>query len=210
MTDIVLRVISSSSAALPFCIAGLFGFRIERKFAILIYIVILSLIVELLSYFLKNNLFLMNTYTVLNYVLCSILFGVLFTEKLMKRLVVYIAIFFTAYAVFNLIYIQGLYFMNSYTLMLNSVLMVLFSILLFFDMFRNKSTEWDVLRSPEFWIGSGFLIYFGGNFFTFAYSFEFLTWNSNIKFNIWNLHSVLRIVFNIILSLIVWLSRIRI
>lgn len=157
-----------------------------------------------------NNLFLMNIYTVLNYVLCSILFRQLFSEKRMKNLVIYTTIFFSCFAVFNLIFIQGFYFMNSYTLMINSILMVLYSILLFFEMFTNRSAEWDVLKSIEFWIGSGFLIYYGGNFFTFAYSFEYLTWNSNIKFNIWNLHSVLRIVFNVLLSQIVWLSRIRI
>ena len=183
-------------------------FSLNRKYFYLFAFVVLSVITETILFFNPvNNLVYINLHGLLEFLIIALLFRHIFIESLWKKYSIMILICYLLFGIGNMFFIQGSDRVNSYTLMFESILVVSLSLLLYWQCLQNNSQKINFLYKPEFWFGAAFLIYFGGNFFIFANSYEYLSLNSKATFNIWNLHSILNILLNLLLTSAVWFSR---
>jgi hypothetical protein len=111
-----------------------------------------------------NNLFVFHVFTPCEYVLLALLYRAVFQSSFTKRMIVYSIPVFLAFSIFCSIYLQPIDVNNSYSIIAESVLIVLWS-LLFLRETIVLQRENRLQRFPMFWISIGFLFYFIGNLF---------------------------------------------
>jgi hypothetical protein len=93
--------------------------------------------------------------------------------QLQKSLVV--LLLFSLFALWNLFFIQGKVALNTYSLALGGVIILLFAFYKLYRLYKEDSRE-SLYRDPVFWICAGFIIYWGmgGPFFA-LYNFLWQT-----------------------------------
>src|SRR5688500_12828988 len=124
---------------------------------------LLTLIVELLGAYLasinKNNLLMYNLYTVVS--VCFYLFIVknIITNLRVKRIIDVTIGLYTIITLINIFYIQGVNTFNTVTFVLGCLLLVIFCIYYFFELF-SFAKSMDLKRNPAFWICCGLLFFY--------------------------------------------------
>lgn len=210
MIEFKLAHFSSASILMPLLTLTFCKFRIQKSISPLAYLVVIGAVVEFVTFKMNNNLHFMNAYLILSILIIGLLFYKLFESKLLKRITLFSSISLCLFSLYNFFYMQGIHTMNSYTLIIQVLLVVFFSCSLLYACFSKIGQTKSFLFNPEILIAVGFLVYYGGNFFTFAYSFKILSYDHDFTFKLWNLHSLLNILFNIIVARVLYISRITI
>jgi hypothetical protein len=89
--------------------------------------------------------------------------------------------------------------MNPVLTTLESFFVIILSLSLFWNLLVQQRIE-RIAKSPIFWINSALIIYFSGSVFLFIFS-EYLVENDpNAFLQIWGLHSIFNITFNVLLT----------
>lgn len=99
-----------------------------------------------------------NSFTLFEFIFYLFFFRAIFADKKMKRRLNKAIIFYLVCGVLNLLFVQKKGF-HSYTYVLGSVLIVIFSIAYFYHLFRFPDTG-SLVRNPFFWIVVGLLFYY--------------------------------------------------
>lgn len=204
--DLSLRVLlnyaSSISVVLPF-IAVFYsgsGKLIRNSFFMLI---VLSFFVELissvLSYFKLNNIWLYYLFTPVEFSLILFSLNNLLKEKLNTTTVAAFVVMIFAFTMVDFLFINGIQHFNSFTRSMELLLLISISLYGFFNLMRNPPSFF-LQRSPLFWLSFSVLLYSAGNLFLFASHNILLEVQKQQSQNYWILHSILNIVFNLLLA----------
>lgn len=129
-----------------------------------------------------------------------------FKQLSWKRFSKGIMLLFPAVAILNILFVHSIWEFNSYMRMLESILLVILSLYWFYRVFQDLEIE-KLTEHPMFFINSGVLLYFSGNFFIFTYYNIMSALDGQIMNEIWHIHSVLNITYNLLYGVALWKMR---
>ena len=156
-----------------------------------------------LFYHAKPNLFIGHIFTPLEFLFIVYIYRrplkSLIPEKWNTGLMVVIALL----AIGNTLFLQGIKENNTNIRTLESVLLILFSLLYFFQLARNLSVI-HLEREPFFWFNTGVLLYFSGNAFIFLYSNYILKYSQDLGIKVYLIHNFFFVLFYLFCSIALW------
>jgi hypothetical protein len=146
---------------------------------------LLTLLVELLGAYLasvnKNNLLLYNLFTVFS--ICFYLFIIkkIINNIKVKKIINIATALYAVIALVNIFYIQGVNTFHTVTFALGCLLLVVFCIYYFFELFTFPKSM-DLKKNPAFWICCGLLFFYACSlplygFINFWMKFKFIVAN---------------------------------
>ena len=164
--------ISVQTSTLP-VIMGLLRFKKIKGFYIpLLSILIISIIIELINFILAQNL--INTYpiyklyTLLELTFLSAFYAMYFQSERQKKLIKFVTFLFPIISLIDL-YLNGWDKMDVLSTSIESIILICYSTYYFHSLSNNSSIE-KLTEEPTFWINTGILFYFAGNFFIFLFN----------------------------------------
>lgn len=194
--------ISACSILLPFGAALIYFRTLPKALTVLAIFIFISVIADGYALYTAskgiNNLPVLHIYTVLEFAFFSTVYMHLFHQKKIKLALIIIIILFSCFAFYHSFFIADVFKFNSVTRVVESLLLT--STGLYFLYTMLDSDDYVKLGTyPYFWITSGVLLYFMGNFFLFMlYEMinSYVSKSVNIEF--WILHSILNIIANVL------------
>lgn len=177
--------------------------RVQQKLA---YLIILTAVFEIVSYILWHNginnhppyhfYSIFEFWLVLNIYQCSL-------KWLNSKVIILAGAVFTLFAVSNMIFLQDLSEFNSNVTTTSGVMIILLSIISFFQLL-TKQTDRSVFSNPQFYINSGFLIYFSSNLVLFYLSSR-VTLTLEESYMVWGAHAVVNCILIIFYTIALWI-----
>ncbi len=152
-----------------------------------------------------NNMPLFHVYTLLEFLLIFLIYRIYYNKKNLG-FVGLLGGGTILYIIINSIFIETIFTFNSYAKMVESAALIFLSMIWFMNVFREMKIE-KLSEHPMFYISTGVLLYFSGNFFIFTYYNVVADQDWRLMNEIWNIHSVLNIVFNLLLATALWKMR---
>ena len=137
--------------------------------------------------------------TMIEFPLISAVFYEVTTRK--KTPFIIISVMFTLLALCNFLFIQKEQ-INSYTMTLESVIIILYCIFYYFWLLKELPTE-RLHRLPMFWINSGWLIASSGYLFLYLFT-AYLVNVLKSNLDIWVLHNIFKIVETGVFVFSIW------
>lgn len=211
--NIILKMLVGLSVAASFLplLISFFRFnQVKSQYPELLILVFISAALDLANRFnlisADNNFFVFHIYTVVEFLLITILY-----LKFFKR-VVHPVIFFLVNIVFlSIAYIDyrinGLRSIDNLSISVESIILAICSLSLFYYVLKNLVFD-NLLGSSIFWINTAILIYFSGNFFLFIFSDYLLLESEQIYNFVWSLvHSLFNIIYNLLLAIGFWKTK---
>lgn len=203
----IFDIISLFLAIVPISIAFLFFKTLTRPVRVLGLLLAISLVTDLTTFYLNvrqiNNVGFMNVYTIFELGFYAFFYSLILENYSHKKailiglvLVFLVTVGLTFNADLNLQ-------MNDVTLAIESLTIIATS-LIYFDVMLKKMDYAKVWDNPFFWINSAILFYFAGSFFVFIFS-NYL--DASIEFNLWTIHTIVRIIFISVLTIGIWKAR---
>jgi hypothetical protein len=111
----------------------------------------------------QKNLWLYNISTTFEFVFYAYIFGHQLREPAFKKAVFSFMIVYPVIVLLNLLFIQGINEFHSYTMVLGSIFMIIFCCRYFYELLQSP-LEGHLLRDPMFWISTGILFFYLGDF----------------------------------------------
>lgn len=207
-----LYYISSLFVCVPFVISC-FRFKYFQKYLIPVFLlIIISILVELINeIFVKysiNDFYLLHVYTVLEFILIALFYGIFF-KQYFRPLLFYFFIAGFLILTYADTKINGMETMDSLSVSVESLILTGFSLFLFYYVLKNLLFD-NLLASPVFWINTAVLIYFSGNLFLFAFSNYILRSAPEQFYILWGLiHSLINITFNLFIGIGFWKTKVK-
>jgi len=128
------------------------------------------------QYSLNNEIF--NFTTAVEFLFFYFLFYKAIEKKFFKKSILLLSVLYIIYSLLNLVFLQGLYHFNSYSMLLGTVTIIIFVFFYFYDAFENQEPI-NLIKEPMFWISIGIFLFYLGDF-TFNLMFPYLQKN-NLK-----------------------------
>jgi len=135
-------------------------------------------------------------FTIVEFVLISTYFCLLFTSRKVKVAIPVVALLFVSFCVFDLLTSKSSYF-DSIPVGLEAILILSYCIFYLFEQMK-KADSIFLYSSPDFWIVVSLLIYFAGTFFVFIYAQKYYG-NESFFNNYQVINSTFLILKNILL-----------
>ena len=124
---------------------------------------IATIIIEVLaSYFWsigKNNMLLYNSFTAIEFCFYLWIISRIIKSKRVKKIILITVIFYFISALINILFIQGMKTFHNITYSLGCLLVVVFCIYYFLELFRLPKSE-KLYTNPAFWISSALLFFY--------------------------------------------------
>lgn len=153
----------------------------------------------------ENNMFLLHGYTIIEYLLWSLVYYAVFQVKLLKRIIILLLILFIGFSIVNICLWQSLETYNSYGRSLESFLLMCFAIAWFYKVFsEGKIAKLEAF--PFFWINAAVLLYFSGAFLLFVSNNFMLSLARKQLLEAWALHGIFLILHYTFISIGLWLK----
>lgn len=201
-----LQHLSAASGIIPFMFL-IFKRKAFNKQLKALFIYICTCILFELFGFISLNYPPFNYYVTFSFVIieAGIIFYFFYTETnqpFVKKsiLTVYITFVITALL---LILLKNLPFAESVILPLQSTLILIISIILFYKIFTDSSLH-NITDYPFFWFNSAFLLYFGTNLLLFLFYTNIKLCNLNLIYLVGCLPLIMGIIYNSLLAVGVW------
>ncbi|TKC08372.1 hypothetical protein FA048_14550 [Pedobacter polaris] len=139
-----------------------------------------------------KNLPLLHLYTIVEAILILSYFRTLFTEPLIKKVLLYFTILFPILCIINFTFIQSIYTFNTYTRPLEAILITFFCLLY---LYKSGFTE-NWIQKPTSWFNIGILVYFPVVCIIFILSnyIVFVTKNKEMNLIIWYFHGAMSMI----------------
>ena len=154
----------------------------------------------------KNNLYILNTYQIIETVVIALFFFKLTENKLKKASLVIFISSFVVIGAYHL-YTNGNKTLSNLCLTIESLAIISFVLLTFHSIFK-KEIYTNLLAAPLFWFNSGFLFYFAGNLYLHLFSQYLIAHAQYAFFELWGLwHSLFSIIFYILISIGLWKTK---
>lgn len=150
-----------------------------------------------------NNLPYLHLYTALEFGIVSAFYFHSLRRSFKPKLLYAIVIVFFAFAIVNAAFFEGFYRYNAYTRALESLIIITFTLLFYFQMLDELAIQ-EPTASPDFWFATGFLLYFAGSFVLFTLSNILASQSKEINFIAWAMHAFLLAVLHILISVGLW------
>jgi len=201
-----LYIKSSQASILIPLITGLrFYGALDRKFKILLLYFFISGTTEIIASNMKiifsNNMPLLHIFTIIEFFLFATIYYIYFSNhQLAKRMIAISSFLFLLSAVLDATYFNGFWRSNTISHSVESIILVMFSLLYFFSFFKEISEE-EVWKKSMFWLSSGVVIYFSINIFLFMLANYLLKKNYNLVDQGYNMHAFINIFVNIIFAI---------
>lgn len=114
-----------------------------------------------------NNISFYNFFTLYEFIFYLYFLRSIFTSQLMKKILAYVITGYLLLTLCNIIFVQGLNTFHSHTYVLGCTLIVLFSIIYFYRLFRFPETG-GLTKNPFFWIVIALMFYYTCTFSIFG------------------------------------------
>lgn len=151
------------------------------------------------------NLFIGHVSTLSEFLFLAGIYRIALRGFIARWIVPVIMIGFSALAVINTLFLQSYKFNNSNIKILESFLLIIFSLLFLVKLIH----EMKVIRLekyPMFWVNCAVLIFYSSTLFIFIYSNYLLLYSKELAIHIWFIHAVFFILFYIVLFLSLWIT----
>lgn len=201
---------SSYFLTFPIAVASYRKRFIAEELRYIVGLLALSILAETVMYMLvkngvRNNLFIVHIYTVFHFNIIALFYFSYFGYFYPRSLVPSLMVLFTVFAVVNTLFFQNLTEFNTNALGLESILVIILSILCYYKMITELVSK-EPEKKPVFWINTGFLFYFAGNIVLFTLSNVLLKENKDFNYLSWGLHSLLLVLLYISIGIGLWFS----
>ncbi|RYE16518.1 MAG: hypothetical protein EOP51_25630 [Sphingobacteriales bacterium] len=185
--------------------------RLERPLVILLIYFLISFGFDIVGTYYselnKNNLPLFHLHTIMEFGLLSLVFYQAFPVSGLRKSIPWLVALFSGfagvYAVFN-----GTRVFNSIPRAIENVVMIAYAILYLAQLNKHMPVK-RLEQFPMFWITTAVLLYFSGTLLLFTLGEYLATLEQHFPIDIWVVHSVLNVVFNILCAVGLWVSRHR-
>lgn len=188
------------NAYIPVLITASYALLVRKQLTpnlrIFSWFIFLSAIVQVTSTLLwvqsKNNLPLLHFYVATGFLCLAWFYGTVLRDFINKKVIWYIAGFFTIFTLINGIFIQGIFTFASYALTAESILIIILSLstfmLLLSDIVKEKRMQESVSLN---WINSGLFVYYSSSLLIFYFG-EVIThtFSKTLNHYTWVLHFV--------------------
>lgn len=118
----------------------------------------------------EPNTWLYNITIPIEYVFYGFIIGSLCLTPFFKKIIFWLTGFLATWALFNLLFLQGINNLCTYTLKAGSACMMIFSFIGMIDIFMDDEHN-TLLANPQFWICTGVLFFNAGEF-TYLFFFD--------------------------------------
>lgn len=143
-------------------------------------------------------------FTVSEFTLTSLFFFFEFTRRLIRIAIFVIGLLFIFVAILDYS-LQGMMKMDSLSMGIEAITFITYSLTLLFFMLKDMHFP-NILATPNFWVISGVLLYFGGCIFIFICS-NYVSPETLDK--LWVVHDTVFVFYNILISIGIWKARTR-
>lgn len=147
------------------CLVGfiiLFTKGLPRPFSLLPFYLLLTLAIEIIGWRLgaqgKNNTIYYNFFSIFSVIFYSYFIYKLLRTRAIKIIIFAAAVIWPLIALINLIFIQGLHQFNTMTYAISSLLIIIFCVCFFFELFKRPEAL-SLKTNPGFWIVTGLLFF---------------------------------------------------
>lgn len=182
---------------------------IKQELRYITYFLGLSILTQAISFasakLIGTNLPVLHLYTILEFNIIALFYFSFFGYFYSRKIIPGLMALFTIFAIFNSLFIQKFTEFNTYARSLESIILVVLSILCFYKILVELNTK-NLTKLPIFWINTGFLFYFAGSFVLFILSNVILKENKAFNFMSWGLHSCLLFLLYILIGVGLWNS----
>lgn len=205
----VLGDISSWSTWIPMII-GVIRFRnLTYSLKSVVALALVSLVIDFISDFSTREnpivIYTVRIYSVCEFTLLSVFFIGQNSRIAFKRILIAFLFLFICLEIYDF-YIQGFVIWDNLSLAVESVIMILYSLVTFYFIMQDMQYP-KIASTPQFWVITAILLYFGGNIFVFASSNYFIAQHSGIDRYTWGVHSIIHMAFNILIAAGLWKSK---
>lgn len=136
-------------------------------------------------YLKKGNHFIFNIYLLVQFIFYFGIFYKTFQAKKLKAFTLVASISFLIYLLISFIFLNGFHRFNSLGFTIGSVLTILFCLLYFGTLFKADGLI-NYFKIPMFWIATGILFFFVGNFLYLSFLNYILENNLDSEGNIYD------------------------
>lgn len=205
----VLSKISAYSVIIPL-VVGLFKLQqMSRSEKYWLYLMGVSLLVEIAGVFLieryANNQYIYHVYTILEFTLISLFYAGVVQSRAFSWVIKGLILLFGGVVFFDN-YFNGYTSMDNISTATESIVFLLYANILFFSLLK-RPVYLNVAATPVFWLNSAVMLYFAGNLFIFIFSNYLETNSPKIFVQIWGIHSVLNIIFYLLITIAFWKTK---
>jgi hypothetical protein len=113
---------------------------------------------------------------------------------------------FLIFSMVNSFWIQDIWTFNTNSRPVEAAAVILMAILFFYRILSEMKIK-RLDKYPEFWINTGYLLYFSGAFFLFLPSNFIIDKGKLLNLTIWSVHAVLSVILYSLLGLSIWMYR---
>ena len=208
---ISLSRLSSYFVIVPIIFGLISKINTNKDFIQIFYLLVFTLLIEIISTLLANrdinNIFVINSFTFFEF-LFVVLFYKRFFDAFKKTHFHFILIaLFLCLVIFTTFLANNIKLIDNFSVSIEAIILIVYALLAFFIIMKKMVYE-DVLSTPFFWINSAVLIYFSGNLFLFIFSTYLQNHNeSSVYLKLYIIHSILNILYYLILSIAFWKAR---
>jgi hypothetical protein len=148
----------------------------------------------------QNNLFIYNSFRIVEFALLPLMFQYKLTNGKLKHAIKYIIGGVFLVYIINLVFFQGLYVFNTYTIIVGRIALIFITLTFFFELLQKVETT-SLYREPMLWISTGILFYSVGSFLIHGLYDLQLHFSQDLSIKIWAINSVLNLMLNILYSI---------
>jgi len=198
-------ILVPASAVIPVLVA--FGRRqkLAARHWILFAYLIVALLGNILGRYLAQqglrNTPLFHLHTIVEMVLFCLFFRTLFREKLIRNIIVAVAILFTLYCIVNFVFLQSIYSFNTYTRPIEAIVLILLCVIYWWKTGTvENNSPWTAIADN--WAVGGILFYFSSALFLFIFS-NYLLQHVSKQANVlvWNIHAGIVLLMYLLLTI---------
>ena len=206
----ILSFLSSNVIYLPIIVGLVYIRKLNSAYRLLFFLVVIGGIVENIyakAASMSITSLTLNLYTIVETLLIALIYHKLSYSQLWKKLIIILTAIFCLYFFLNWFFFQGKNELNSISMGLECILMIILSAGMFHQLIINVPSN-SFIQSEEFWFNFSVFMYFSLNIFIFLFSNSLFQENAPNFFGIrlWHIHSIANILFNSSFAVALWLA----
>ena len=206
----VVNFITYFAAVIPAVVGLIVVKKLNKTYLLLFFLAVITVIQDIARWsFFEFHIdkLILNFYTIVETVFIALIFLRLISSNKWKYGIKVTLGLLCLFMLLNMPFIEGYYTLNSISMMLESVFLIVLSTKLFLQLSINVPSR-SLLKHEMFWFNVGVFSYFSLNFFTFMLS-ENLFNKTDLDiygFHLWDIHDVINLIFNLSFAIALWLS----
>lgn len=161
-----------------------------------------------LSYFGDSERFAMyvpRVYTLIEFVAITVFFISITSRKILRLVMWVMPAPFIAVVVVDFL-MEGLMKRDDLSVGIESLIFIVYSLITLYNILRDVEYP-NLLATPQFWIISAILLYFGGSIFVFISTNYIAQISSEIYGLLWGVHAVIGMLFYSVLAVGLWKAK---